>query len=301
MSREYGKVSPKFWTGGTGKELRKQGPETVIVALYLMTSPMSNMLGIYCQPLLYMAHETGLGIEGVRKGLQRCIEGGFCKYDEESEVVWVIEMATFQIAASLKASDNQCAGIQKAYLALEKSPFLGEFFDKYQRAFHLKIRRGNEVPSDPLPSQEQEKEQEQEQEQEQESLLLSPDGDASDNVKQHPAHQRLASAVLAAYHEALPNCRHIEVLTPKRQRRIQLADKMARQVCRQQGWEYDPKTFWEAYFAQCQDDPWLRGEVPNPRNATWKQNLDVLLAEDRFADIMDRAIAAMRADSKAVQ
>jgi hypothetical protein len=41
----------------------------------------------------------------------------------------------------------------------------------------------------------------------------------------------------------------------------------------------------------------MRGEVANPKNPNWKQNLDVLIAEDRFAGVMDGAIAAMRSRS----
>ena len=56
--RDYAKVSPHFWTGTTGKKLRSS-PEAVIVAMYLMTCPHANMLGLYYMPLLYVAHETG--------------------------------------------------------------------------------------------------------------------------------------------------------------------------------------------------------------------------------------------------
>ena len=90
--RDYGKVSPHFWTGTTGKKLRNS-PEAVIVAMYLMTSPHANMLGLYYMPILYVAHETGLGFEGASKGLRSACEAGFCSYDEASEMVWVHEMA----------------------------------------------------------------------------------------------------------------------------------------------------------------------------------------------------------------
>jgi hypothetical protein len=172
--RDYAKVCPKFWTGQTCKDVRARGSEGALVALYLMTSPMSNMLGLFNQPLLYMAHETGLGLEGASKGLQACIDAKFCKYDQASETVWVIEMAAYQIASELKASDNRCAGIQKDYDGLSDNPFLGEFFDRYQRAFHLSNRRGWKGASKPLPSQEQE----QEQEQEQDLLPPNPPADA---------------------------------------------------------------------------------------------------------------------------
>lgn len=172
--REYSKAEPKMWHGATMKALRKRGFEGVIVALYLMTSPSSNMLGLFSQPVLYMAHETGLGFEGASKGLRDCIEVGFCSYDEESEMVWVHEMARYQIAPSLKASDLRCKGVQREYEGLPDNPFLGPFFDRYGQAFHLTERRAPEDKSEasaeapskpltkPLRSQEQEQEQEQE-------------------------------------------------------------------------------------------------------------------------------------------
>jgi hypothetical protein len=69
--RDYGKISPQFWVGKTGKAIKAGGPESVVVAMYLMSSPHSNMIGMYYLPMMYQAHETGLGIEGASKGLAR--------------------------------------------------------------------------------------------------------------------------------------------------------------------------------------------------------------------------------------
>lgn len=139
--RDYAKIGPKAWQGQTFKKLRKEGREGLLVALYLMSSPSSNMLGIYSQPILYMAHETGLGQEGALKGLTQCIEAGFCAYDHDTEMVWVYEMAKYQVAAELKATDLRCKGIQKDYDSLPDNPFLGPFFDHYAAVFHLTNRR----------------------------------------------------------------------------------------------------------------------------------------------------------------
>lgn len=106
--RDYGKVSPHFWIGKTGKELRQAGSESQLVALYLLTSPHANMIGLYYMPLAFLSHETGLSIEGASKGLNSAIKAGFCKYDEQSEMVWVIEMATHQIGDALKPGDKRC-------------------------------------------------------------------------------------------------------------------------------------------------------------------------------------------------
>jgi hypothetical protein len=175
--RDYSKVSPKFWIGDTGKKLKKAGVEAVVVGMYLMTSPHSNMLGLFYQPELLIAHETGLGFEGASKGLRSCIEVGFCAYDGASEMVWVYEMAKFQIAESLSASDKRSIGVQNEYNALPENPFLGSFFDHYREAFNLtrkrEIRPAFEAPSKPHRSQEQEQEQEQEQAQEQTPLSIS--------------------------------------------------------------------------------------------------------------------------------
>jgi hypothetical protein len=162
--RDYAKVAPQFWIGRTGKALRKAGPEAQIVALYLMTNPHANMLGMYYLPMISIVHETGLPEKGASKGLARAIEGGFCSYDAASEVVWVHEMARFQIGEQLQPTDKRCAGVQNEYDTLPGNPFLPLFFDRYESAFNLKRKRESaspiQAPSEPHRSQEQEQEQE---------------------------------------------------------------------------------------------------------------------------------------------
>jgi len=168
--RDYGRVGPKFWIGDTGKKLRAAGKDAQIVGMYLMTGPHANMLGLYYLPKIYIAHETGLGLEGASEGLSRCIEAQFCRYDDITEMVWVIEMARYQIAESLTANDKQCKGIQREYLALPENPFLSGFFEKYGIAYHMSVRRpelmagssSSEGATKGLRSQEQEQEHEQE-------------------------------------------------------------------------------------------------------------------------------------------
>ena len=187
--RDYAQVTPKFWFGSTGKKLRASGPHTQLVALYLLTCPAANMLGMYYLPKVTIAHECGLPLQGASEGLQRCIDAGFCAYDEDAEVVWVYEMAFFQIATDLKSADNRCSGIQKEYDNQPDSKHLRGFYDKYCAVFHMKKARGmaspSEAPSKPLRSQEQE--QEQKQEQNQDNNLVGqkqPDQSIADTVGQ---------------------------------------------------------------------------------------------------------------------
>ena len=98
-------------------------PTAMLVGLYLLSNPHANMLGLYYLPKLFIAHETGLGLEGASKGLRRAIEAAFCAYDDSSETVFVYEMARYQIADQLEPTDKQCAGIQREYDGLPNNPF----------------------------------------------------------------------------------------------------------------------------------------------------------------------------------
>lgn len=163
--RDYGVVSPKFWIGETGKALRGNA-EAQVLALYLMTCPHANMIGVFHCPVLYMAHETGLGMEGASKALQSLIEAGYCTYDEASETVFVHRMAAYQVAESLKPGDNRVKGVEREWQNITGTSMRAAFHAMYSVAFHLpsmdEKRSPLEAPKKPLGSQEQEQEQEQE-------------------------------------------------------------------------------------------------------------------------------------------
>lgn len=143
----YSKLAPRFWTGATGRSLRGD-PEAQIVAAYLITSPHANMLGFFYQPISYIATDTGLPIEGASKALRRLCEGGFCHYDESSEVVWVVEMARFQIGDALEAKDKRVTSIRREYESLPNNRLLQAFFDRYGKAYHMNEARAFEAPCD---------------------------------------------------------------------------------------------------------------------------------------------------------
>jgi hypothetical protein len=258
--RDYAKVAPQFWIGQTGKTLRKAGAEAQVVAMYLLTSPHANMLGLYYLPTVYLIHETGLGDEGALKGLQRAIEAGFCSYDEASEVVWVHEMARYQIADQLKDGDNRCKGVQSEYDSLPSNPYLAPFFDRYASAFHMANRRGNgspsQAPSKPLGSQEQEQEQEQEKEN---TLSAGADSPAQEGEgEKGDQRQRTipAKEILAAYHEHLPMMPAVRVMTEARKRKLKA--RWTEDASRQS------VDYWRRFFAYVAASDFLTG-----RDSRW--------------------------------
>jgi hypothetical protein len=267
--RDYSKVSPQFWIGKTGKALRKHGPEAQLVALYLMTGPHANMLGLYYVPQAYIAHETGLGIEGASKGLQGCIEVGFCSYDDESEMVWVHEMASYQIADKLSANDKRSAGVQNEYDSLPENPYLMGFFEMYAAAFCMTRKRDSEGPMEAplkaLASQEQEQEQEQEQAQEQ----------AIVERRSAPPDRDVVAEVFTYWQKVMASPR--SQLDDKRRKAIKGALKL-----------YEPRQVCEAILG-CSRSAWYMGE--NDRRQKYN-GLDLILRDaehiDKFMELASK-------------
>lgn len=283
--RDYGKVSPQFWIGETGKKLRKAGADAQVVSLYLMTCPHANMIGMYYLPVMYLAHETGLGMEGASKGLQSSVEAGICSYDESSEMVWVHEMARFQIGEQLAEGDKRCKGVQNEYDSTPENPFLAGFFDKYKASFHMSKKRGGkeeiaspiEAPSKPLASQEQEQEQEQEH-------ITNPIGlvavSGADTPIAKPAkpdcpHQQ----IIALYHQALPASPEIREWTP------------ARAVHLRTRWNESPARqnldWWERFFGYVAKSEFLTGRAHSQGRKPFCAPLDWMCKSENFAKIIE--------------
>jgi uncharacterized phage protein (TIGR02220 family) len=160
--REFAKVSPQFWIGETGKQIKSLGIETQLIALYLLTCPHANMIGVYYLPVTFISHETGIPSEGALKALHSLSEVSFCTYNKATEYVWVHEMAYYQAGGQLKQNDNRVKGINDVFENLPNLPFLQHFFEKYNTLFWLENPPKNisslEGPSETLLSKEKDKE-----------------------------------------------------------------------------------------------------------------------------------------------
>jgi hypothetical protein len=136
MGMTYAKILPSFWTGATGRSLR-QDVNAQVVALYLMTSPHANGIGVFRCPIEYIQLETGLPINGVSKGLAKLCEIEFCTVDPMTETVWVHEMAYNQLGAKLTGADNRVAYARRCFEEIENLEIKRAFFKKYGVAYHL--------------------------------------------------------------------------------------------------------------------------------------------------------------------
>lgn len=134
--RDHATFKPTFWTRGTGKLLRGH-PEAQIVATYLMTCASASMVGIYHLAVVTVAHETGLAFEAAWKGLRRCIEVGFCEYDEAEDLVFVPNLARHQVGDTLKPGDRRRIGVVRALKPFARHPFHAKFLDLYASAYGI--------------------------------------------------------------------------------------------------------------------------------------------------------------------
>lgn len=139
--RSFGTVKPTFWNGPSGRAIREAGADVQLVALYLLTNPHANMIGLYYLPMVFARKELPLAMPQILKSMQALDALGFASYDTTAEVVWVREMAKFQLGDELKLEDRRVKGIATLYWDVPPNRFLGEFFDRYAEPFHLPRRR----------------------------------------------------------------------------------------------------------------------------------------------------------------
>lgn len=296
--REYGKVSPQFWIGKTGKSLRGN-PDAQLLALYLMTSPHANMIGVYHCPIAYMAHETGMPFEGASKALQCLIEADFCTFDEEDEYVFVHQFAIHQIGGSLDPKDKRRKGVENELAKVPKNQCWQAFIDRYAVPYNLQIVRSEvspfEAPSKPLRSQEQEQEQKQEQKQKSESAYadlspataLPPPEDEEDDDGEQPRppqgeqgrppcpHER----IIALYHEVLPELRQIREWNETRRRLLQ------------RRWSENPERqnldWWRQFFGYVRKSRFLMGKTTGRDGRPFDCDLEWLIRPTNFAKVIE--------------
>ena len=144
---DYAKISSKFWSGSTGRAIRGD-TNAQIVALYLLTSPHANGIGVFHCPPLYISYETGIPLEGALKGLERLSEVGFLTLDKGSEWVWIHEMLSYHMGDDLKPNDNRIKHIIKLYHNIPESLIKSSFYEKYKEKYLLNL----EAPLKPLIS-----------------------------------------------------------------------------------------------------------------------------------------------------
>lgn len=183
--REYAKASPALYTGTLGAAIAGD-MDCLALAPYLIFGPHSNMIGLYRLPLAYIAEDLGMPSARASEALRKLSERGFCRYDERSKTVWVIEYARHEWGDHLNANDNRVKSLirhlPKLLSDVANSSLSLEFAERYGNGWAAafdaiggKPRSPSEALAKPFPSPRgyQEQDQEQDQKQEETSSLRS--------------------------------------------------------------------------------------------------------------------------------
>jgi hypothetical protein len=144
-----------IWTGRTGKLLRDQ-QEARDIAFYLLTGPDKNLFGLFTVETDQIARYTGRREKQIHEAIDTLVDVGFCRWDDATGWVWVIEMAHYQYQCPLKPTDYRCGSAKKWYRTILRNPFLGEWWDRYARDFHLgsdpnPVERRDSYVTAPMP------------------------------------------------------------------------------------------------------------------------------------------------------
>jgi hypothetical protein len=142
--RQYVKTYPTFWIGTTGKALRESGQTAQLVALYLISNPHVNYIGLYRLHLAYASTDLNMSEKALVKALATLEGLGFAKFDLVTEMVWVLRGAYWQIGESLLEKDRRVKFVQGEYTAVPAAcPMKAEFFAKYAEAYGLSDQPAN--------------------------------------------------------------------------------------------------------------------------------------------------------------
>lgn len=153
----YRTIDAKFWHDQKIRKLSRDGRYFV---LYLVTNPHSHLSGLYYLPTVTVSHETGLQKPALDTLWHTLSSAGLAYRDDENQVVWVVNMLSYQG----RGSKNAAAALKQAQL-FSDSPLVARFIARYPQ-FADSVSIGYPA-QDQFGTPEQEQEQEQEREQEQ--------------------------------------------------------------------------------------------------------------------------------------
>lgn len=161
--RQYGSIQTKFWSS---TDIYHVSDQAKLLALYLLCSPHSNMLGCFRLPIAYVAEDLNWDCETATRAINELANLNFLTY--ETSCSWV------QITNFLKyhpiENPNQGKSIAKLYNEVPKNlsfvPQLINNLLEQRQYLSEKFIQILETVMKPFPNQEQDQEQDQKQEQE---------------------------------------------------------------------------------------------------------------------------------------
>lgn len=132
--RTFANIRPAAWLEPPLRPiLEAQGHRTALVAFYLLTSPVGHMSGLYLMPSVQLAKHLRMTPDEAERELQTLINCRFIQYDWDSELVWVVDAAKFQVwqGRQPNSKDNRTKGVESYLRGLPAGPLVDAFRERY--------------------------------------------------------------------------------------------------------------------------------------------------------------------------
>lgn len=224
--REYGKVHSSFWASPSIRGLSDDGK---MLALYLLTSPHSNIIGAFRLPDGYACEDLEWSPERVAKGFDELFANGFANRCETTKWVWVVK----HLAWNPPENPNQRKSAAKiAGTIPDQCAWKAVFIEDCGELIGLdKPEKANPFGTLPEPLLNQKQEQEQKQEQK---------GSATEPIPSAPSAYGLASKAMrqAGMADASPSHPDLMALVDAGVTLTEFADAAAEAVRRRKGFGY---------------------------------------------------------------
>ncbi len=123
----YRTIDGAFWTD---PKVKKLDTADKLLFLYFITNPLARLSGLYCISLPVICHETKLNERAARKGMDTLSAIGVIEYDDECEVVWVVNMLGHQ-TGNKHINAKIAAAVAKDLTKAHKSCLILHFLERY--------------------------------------------------------------------------------------------------------------------------------------------------------------------------
>ena len=119
----YRTIDTSIWND---QRIRKLDCTAKLLSVYLFTNDRTHITGLYFFSLALASDELSIEISKIRQAFKELCNVGFCRYDEERRVLWVVNMWKRQPHHGV-ALDR----IQNHFLTLNGTPLVGQFLSRY--------------------------------------------------------------------------------------------------------------------------------------------------------------------------
>lgn len=131
-------VDEKFWSGETGRELKMLGKDAQLLALFLITNPMANPLGLYNFTIEHVVRYLPMSVDEARLAMDALIGVDFVSYNDDTGMVFVHNMVSYQNGFNLKVTDTRLVSIHNKLRELPANePLVQKFKAMYSDYLHL--------------------------------------------------------------------------------------------------------------------------------------------------------------------